>query len=71
MIIAAVKKDLGVGYVIHNLVESEIENGEIEELELKEKLPTVDINILYDPHFLTTAPRKFIEEYIDYNLELY
>lgn len=65
-----VKKDLGIGYVINNLVEQEIENGEIELLNIKEKLPTVEINIIYNKHFLTTAPRRFIEEYIEYDLEL-
>ena len=70
MIIAGVKKDLGIGYVINNLVEQEIKNGEIELLDMKEKLPTVEINIIYNKHFLTTAPRRFIEEYIEYDLEL-
>ena len=70
MIISAVKKDLGIGYVILNLVENEIKNNEIEVLKIKENLPTVDINIVYDSHFLTTAPKKFIEDYIDYKLEL-
>ena len=69
MIIAGVKKDLGIGYVICNLVEQEILNGEIEKLAIQEILPTVDINIIYNKHFLTTAPRKFIEEYIEYNIE--
>lgn len=71
MIISAVKKDLGIGYVIYNLVENEIKNNEIEVLNIKENLPSVEINIIYDNHFLTTAPRKFIEDYIDYKLELY
>jgi DNA-binding transcriptional LysR family regulator len=70
MIISAVKKDLGIGYVIHNLVENEIKNNEIEVLNIKEKLPTVGINIIYDNRFLTKAPTKFIEDYIDYNLDL-
>ena len=70
MIIGAVKKDLGIGYVIENLVEHEIKNGELEILNIKEDLPTVEINIVYDKHFLTTAPRKFIQEYIDTNLDL-
>lgn len=70
MIISAVKKDLGIGYVISNLVESEVANNELEILKIKEELPTVEINIVYSPRFLTTAPKKFIEEYIDYNLEL-
>lgn len=70
MIIGAVKKDLGIGYVIENLVEHEIKNGEIEILNIKEDLPTVEINIVYNKYFLTTAPRKFIQEYIDNTLDL-
>ena len=68
MIISAVKKDLGIGYVIQNLVENEVDNNEIEILNLKETLPTVEINMIYDNHFLTIAPKRFIEEYINYNL---
>lgn len=70
MIISAVKKDLGIGYVIKNLVENEIKNGELEILNFKEKLPTVEINIILDKHLLTTAPKKFLEKYIDYDLKL-
>ena len=69
MIISAVKKDLGIGYVIYNLVENEIKNKEIQVLNIKEDLPTVEINIIYDDYFLTTAPKRFIEEYIKYNIE--
>ena len=68
MIIAGVKKDLGIGYVIQNLVEQEVRNNEIKILNIKEKLPTVEINMIYHPQFLTTAPRRFIEEYMGYNL---
>lgn len=70
MIISAVKKDLGIGYVIKNLVENDIDSEGIKILDLKEKLPTVEINLLYDEHFLTIAPKRFIEEYIDYNIKL-
>lgn len=70
MIIGAVKKDLGIGYVIENLVEHEVKNGELEILNIEEDLPTVEINIVYNKHFLTTAPRKFIQEYIPHNFEL-
>lgn len=70
MIISAVKKDLGIGYIIYNLVEDDIKNGEVEILDIREKLPTVEINIIFDKSFLTTAPKKFIENYIDYEFEL-
>ena len=69
MIIAGVKKDLGIGYVIENLVEQEVKNNELEILDIAETLPTVEINIIYNKNFLTTAPRRFIEQYIEYNLE--
>jgi len=69
MIIAGVKKDLGIGYVIQNLVEQEVKNGELEILNIAENLPIVEINIIYNKNFLTTAPRRFIEQYIEYNLE--
>ena len=70
MIISAVKKDLGIGYVIYNLVEDDIKNGDLLLLPIEEKLPTVSINIVFDKNFLTTAPKKFIEEYIDYDFKL-
>lgn len=65
MIISAVKRDLGVGYVIENLVDKEIENDELEIINVKEKLPTVDIEFIYEPNYLTTAPSTFIREWID------
>lgn len=70
MIISGVKKDLGIGYIIYNLVEDDVKNGKLKVLDIKEKLPTVEINIIYDKSFLTTAPKRFIENYIDYEFEL-
>ena len=70
MILSAVKKDLGIGYIIYNLVEDEIKNQELDLINIKEKLPTVEINIIFDKNFLTTAPKKFIEKYIDYEFNL-
>lgn len=70
MIISGVKKNLGIGYVIYNLVEDDIKAGELNLINIKEKLPTSDINIVYDKNFLTSAPKKFIKDYIDYELDL-
>lgn len=70
MILSAVKKDLGVGYVIYNLIENEIKNNEMIVLNIKENLPFAVINIVYNNHYITTAPKKFIENYIDNNLDL-
>lgn len=70
MIISGVKKNLGIGYVIYNLVEDDIKSGELNLVNIKEKLPTSVINIVYDKNFLTSAPKKFIKDYIDYELNL-
>ncbi len=67
MIISAIKKGLGIGYLIYNLVENDIEKNDLEILNIKEKLPTVEINILYDKELLTTTSKKFIKDYIEYN----
>ncbi|NCC70584.1 LysR family transcriptional regulator [bacterium] len=64
MIISGIKKDLGIGYIIENLVTDE---PEIEILKIA-NLPTVDINFIYNPLYLTTAPKKFITEYL--NIEI-
>ena len=61
MIIAAVKNDLGIGYVIYNLVK---DDRELEIINLQEKLPTVDINIIYNRELLTKAPLEFIKNYL-------
>ena len=70
MIISGVKKNLGIGYVIYNLIEDDIKSGELNLVNIKEKLPTSVINIIYDKNFLTSAPKKFIRDYIDYELDL-
>ena len=64
------KKDLWIGYIIYNLVEDDIKNNELIKLNIKEELPTVQINIVYNKNFLTAAPKKFIKDYIDNNFKL-
>lgn len=66
MIVSAIKKELGIGYIISNVVKND---NEIEILKLKEKLPTVDIDIVYNENYLSTAPKKFINEYIEYKIK--
>ena len=64
MIISAVKKDLGIGYIIKDLVFSDIENDNLMVIDVKEKLPTVAINLIYLKKYLTKAPIYFINKYI-------
>ena len=69
MIIAAVKRGLGIGYVIENLVKYELENKELYKVPIKEKLQTIDIDLIYDINYLTTASIKFIKEYMNIDMK--
>jgi len=64
MIISAVKKGLGIGYIISDLIDIDSEKQNIKILEISEPLPQVTINLIYNENYLTTAPRKFIDNYI-------
>lgn len=60
----AVKRGLGVGYVMRDAVSKELKNKEIYEVEIPIKLPTSSINLIYLKGQLTKADRKFIKEYL-------
>lgn len=69
MIIAAIKEGLGIGYVIRDLVEEQIQNGEFILLPIDE-LPTISINLVYNKNYITTAPMHFIKKYIKEDLSI-
>lgn len=62
MIIGAVKRNLGIGYVIEDLVK---DDQSLEIIKLKEPLPKIEINLVYVKKYLTVAPTKFIQMFID------
>ncbi len=66
VIINAVKNKLGIGYLISDLVKND-DNYKV--LNLKEEMPTTDIDIAFDRKFLTNAPKRFIENYINIDLK--
>lgn len=69
MIIAAVKRNLGIGYVIEDLVKYELENKELYKVPVKEKLQITDIDLIYDINYLTSASIKFIKDYMNINMK--
>ena len=62
MLIDAVKKDMGIGYVIRQAVEKDLEKENLFEIKIKEKLPTLELNVVYIDEYLTHIPRKFIKD---------
>lgn len=62
VILNAVKNNLGIGYIISDL----INNDELyKSVKVKEDLPTSDIVVVYNKKFLTNAPKRFIQDYIN------
>lgn len=64
MIITATQRDIGIGYVIRELIKKEIEEGVYREIKIEEELPKVEINIVYIDKYLTKIPKKYIEEFM-------
>ena len=66
VILNAVKNDLGVGYIISDLIKND-DNYKI--IDVAEELPTSDIVLVFNRRFLTNAPKRFIEDYINYDIK--
>ena len=64
LIIDAVRKNLGVGYVLKPAVSYLVNANILETIELKEKLPSIELNIVYIEKYLNKLSKVFIEEVI-------
>ena len=62
--VEAVKRDLGIGYVIKESVKRELEKGELYEVELPIELPSMNINLVYIKDQLTKVDKSFIKKYL-------
>lgn len=69
LIIDAVKNDIGIGYVIKEAVLNELKNKDLFIMNIMHKLPEIDLNLVYNDEYLTSASKKFINDYIK-NCEL-
>lgn len=69
MIAGSIKKDLGIGYIIYDVIKDNIRNGEFKIINIKENLPKITINLVYIQKYLTIAPKFFIENYLHINID--
>lgn len=60
----AVKRNMGIAYVIKEAVKKELEKKELYEVEIPIQLPEIKINLLYLKGELTKIDKKFIKEYL-------
>ena len=65
-ILTAVNNGMGIGYVIEDIYK---DNDIYKKIDIKEKLREEDIIMIYNKKFLTTAPKKFIEEFINVKIK--
>lgn len=62
MLIDAVKKNMGIGYVMRNAIEEELRSKELEEINVNIQLPKLLLNLVYIESNLTHIPKVFMEE---------
>lgn len=61
MLIDAVKKYMGIGYVMKKAIEDDIKNNTLKEIKIDTPLPKLLLNLVYIENNLTYIPRKFIQ----------
>lgn len=62
--VEAVKKNMGIAYVIKDSVKNELNNKELYEVEMPIKLPSLKLNLIYLKDELTKIDKKFIKDYL-------
>lgn len=70
MIVGSIKKDLGIGYIIYDVIKDNVKNNEFKIVNVKEELPKITINLVYIKQYLTIAPKFFIENYLKFKLNM-
>ena len=60
----AVKRNMGISYVLKDSVKKELENKEVFEIKVPIKLPTSSLNLIYLKDQLTRADKTFINKYL-------
>ena len=68
LIITAVKRNLGIGYVVKESVIDDIKSGIINEFDLGIQLPKMELNLVYMVDYLSIPARTFLEKYIKVKL---
>ena len=62
--VEAVKRNMGIAYVIKEAVKKELNSKELYEVELPIALPSIKLNLIYLSGELTKIDKKFIKEYL-------
>ena len=66
LIIDAVRRNLGVGYVVKSAIQYLVDANILEYANIEEELPKMEINLVYINSNLSSVAKLFIEEEILY-----
>ena len=69
LIIEATRRNLGIGYVVKSAIKYLINANILEIIEVEEKLPKMEINLVFVNNYLTNIARLFIKEEIAHENE--
>jgi len=67
VILSAIKRNLGIGYIIRDIVKDELKEGTLKELEI-DGLPKVGISLVYIKEYLTIPPKVFLKDFASIDL---
>lgn len=62
--VEAVKRNMGIAYVIKDAVKEELKNKKLYEVQLPIELPKLQLNLIYLKGELTQIDKKFIKDYL-------
>ena len=63
LLLDLVRRNEGIGYLIDAMVSRDIESGLLKQVKIKEKLPTIDLKLVYNKNTLLDIPGLFIKEF--------
>ncbi len=67
VILSAIKRSLGIGYIIRDIVKDDLKNGLLKEIDI-DNLPKTGISIVYIKEYLTIPPKVFLKDYASIEL---
>lgn len=65
-IITGVKNNLGIGYIISDIIK---DDNDFKCIDIDTKLHEEEIALIYNKKFLTKAPKRFLEEFLNFKIK--
>lgn len=67
VVISAIKRNLGIGYLLKDMIKEELKDGTFKEVSI-DGLPKMGISLVYIEEYMTKVPKVFLKDF--YNIEV-